>query len=67
MYAKLILRFQCYSVELGMLCHLWIFVVRSFCIVKPGHEAQGQVSMMYRSLMCHVLGAHISDMNCVII
>jgi hypothetical protein len=22
MYAKLILRFQCYSVELGVLCHL---------------------------------------------
>jgi hypothetical protein len=39
MYANLILRFQCYSVELGMLCHLYIFVVRSFVRSKAGHGA----------------------------
>jgi hypothetical protein len=44
MYAKLILRFQCYNVVLGMLCHLWIFV-RSFYLVKPGREAKGQISI----------------------
>jgi hypothetical protein len=31
-------------------------------VVKPGRGAQRQVSMMYRLLICDVLGVHISDM-----
>jgi hypothetical protein len=58
-YANLILRFQCYSVELGMLCHLEVFVVRSFLRSKPGRGAQRQVSVMCGLLMCDVLGVHI--------
>jgi hypothetical protein len=56
---------RCYSVELSMLSNLWIFVVRSFYVVKPDHEAQGQVSMMYTLLICDVLGTHVSGMNCI--
>jgi hypothetical protein len=54
MYAKLILRFQCYRVKFGMLCHLQIFVVRSFLPRKPGRGAQRQVSMTYGLLMSDV-------------
>jgi hypothetical protein len=50
-----------------MLCYLWIFVDRSFYVVRPGREALGQVSIMCKLLMCDVLSAHISDMNYVII
>jgi hypothetical protein len=62
MYAKLILRFKCYNVELGMLCRLYIFVVRIFLRSKPSIGAQRQVSMMCGLLMCDVLDVHISDM-----
>jgi hypothetical protein len=45
MYANLMLRFQCYSVELGMLCRLWVFIFRSFLCSKSGRGAQRQVSI----------------------
>jgi hypothetical protein len=45
MYAKLILRFERYSVQFGMLCHLYIFAVRSFLRSKPGRGPQRQVSI----------------------
>jgi hypothetical protein len=44
MYAKLILRFQCYSVEFGMLCHLYVDLCRrSFLRSKLGRGAQRYV------------------------